>query len=362
MYIKKIKLKNFRNYDSLNISFDEKVNLITGENAQGKTNLIEAIYLCAFSRSFRTHNTPDLIKIGHTECSVYIEFVSEELEKNLTVKINKKGKKMILSGNRVVRRTAELLNNLVVIVFSPEDLRLIKESPEKRRNFINKELSQLKPVYYENLKKYNECLRQKNTVLKENRINNDILDVFDMQLAIYGEKIINEREKFIEKISEKANLIQKKISGGTENLKIRYVKSLEGGKNEIYEKILKSREKDFQYGVCSFGPHRDDIEFFVNEKNAKKYGSQGQQRTVALALKLAEIEIAKEVLGEYPVLLLDDVLSELDRGRQNFIFNEIEGAQIFITSTEIGNEIEKKIKHANIYIIKDKKIRQEFIR
>lgn len=349
MKVENIKLHNFRNYNDLELSFDSSRNILIGENAQGKTNLIEAIYLCAFARSFRTQNSSDLIKIGKDSANVTIEAVSEDNPKKISITIDKNGKKMIKKDNKIIRRTAELLNNLVVVVFSPEDLRIIKDNPEKRRNFINKEISQIRPNYYECLKNYNDALKQKNSILKDrrNEIDYGMLDVFDMQLEKYGIEIIKYRKKFIKMLSEKANEIQNNISGGKENLDIVYKYSVD--EDEFYDRILETRESDILKGHCSVGPHRDDIDFYINGKDAKKYGSQGQQRTIALSLKLAEIQIARESIGENPILLLDDVLSELDNERQGFLFSEIEDVQLFITTTEVNENILAKMPKGKIF-------------
>lgn len=353
MRVQSIRLHNFRNYKDLELSFDSSRNILLGENAQGKTNLIEAIYLCAFARSFRTQNSQDLIRIGETSANITVEAESQEDIKKISITIDKNGKKMIKKDNKIIRRTAELLNNLVVVVFSPEDLRIIKDNPEKRRNFINKEISQIRPKYYECLKNYNDALKQKNSILKDrrNEIDYGLLDVFDMQLEKYGVEIIKYRKKFISMLSDRANEIQKSISGGKENLRIDYKYSLD--ENNYYERLLESRESDIIKGHSSLGPHRDDLDFYINDKDARKYGSQGQQRTIALALKLAEIQIARESIGENPILLLDDVLSELDYERQGFLFSEIEDVQLFITSTEVNENILEKMPKGLIYTVSD---------
>lgn len=357
MRIDSIKLKNFRNYSELVTEFDSKKNIIIGENAQGKTNLIEAIYLCAFARSFRTSNSTDLIKIGEESCNVVAEAVSEDINKKISITINNRGKKMIKKDNKFLHKTADLLNNLVVVVFSPDDLRIIKDSPEKRRNFIDKEISQLKPKYFESLKNYKEVLKQKNALIKRIKYDDsmcEMLDVYDIQLAQYGSDIINTRIEFVKMLSDKASKIQSNISDKRENLEIKYVESV--SPCNILEDIVNVRDKDIYNGHCSIGPHRDDLDFFINGVDAKKFGSQGQQRTIALSLKLAEIQLANMILGENAVLLLDDVLSELDHARQSYLFNEIEDVQLFITSTEINEELLKNMKGGKIFRVKNGKL------
>ena len=354
MEVKSIRLQNFRNYEELELSFDSSRNIIIGENAQGKTNLIEAIYLCAFARSFRTQNTQDMIMIGKNSGRVIVNAVSEEIEKEISITLERSGRKMIRKDQKLIRRTADLLNTLVVVVFSPEDLRMIKDSPDRRRSFINKEISQLRPKYFECLRNYNEALRQKNALLKDRlgrgQETEEMLDIYDLQLAQYGAEIIRFRKEFITMLSRRACVIQERITGGKEQLEIRYQCS--AGEEEaetICGKLRDHREKDFYAGFSTIGPHRDDIDFYVNGKDAKKYGSQGQQRTVALALKLAEIQIARDILGENPILLLDDVLSELDLERQKFLFSEIENVQIFITTTEVNESIIAKMPEGSVF-------------
>ena len=334
MLVKEIVLKDFRNYENLELSFDSSKNIFIGENGQGKTNILEAIFLCAFARSFKTNIAAEMIRFNCESASVKTVIESEELEKEINIILHKSGKKMIKKDGKILNKTTELLSNLIVIIFSPEDLRIIKDNPEKRRYFIDREICQIRPKYQDALKKYNDLLKQKNALLKEQRedIDIDLLDVYDEQLAELGKVIIKQREEFIKLLGEKTSRIQKEISGGREELVVEYKKNCEEG--NILERIKENRERDIFFGYSGTGPHRDDIEFFLKGKEVRKYGSQGQQRTVALALKLAEIEIVRDIVGENPVLLLDDVLSELDENRQKYLLNEIENVQIFVTTTE----------------------------
>ena len=401
MKISSLVLEKFRNYRNLEIDFDEKRNLIVGENAQGKTNLIEAIYLTAFARSFRTNNSADLISFGENICRVSADITSEEIDKNISINIRSDGKKMIKKDGKAIKRTADLLNNVVVIIFSPDDLRIIKDSPEKRRAFINRELSQMRPRYYEQLRRYNEALKEKNALLKgffnikkktftradnlslndvipeyakggqapagdvsanpydnSRRYNEDMLDIYDRQIADAGYEIIRYRKEFTEMLSDEAADIMRHISDGRESLEIRYKTSCDfitaaEGREILYSQIRHNRDRDIYNGSASIGPHRDDLEFFINGKDAKKFGSQGQQRTIALSLKLAEIRIARQTLGEAPVLLLDDVLSELDPGRQRFLISEIDDVQLFITSAELADEVLSALRGGTLFRIED---------
>ena len=350
MKINSIALENFRNYEKLELEFDESRNILVGENAQGKTNLIEAIYLTSFAKSFRTNNASDLIKFGEKLAKITVNLESEEINKEISIILRDDGKKMVKKDGKVLQKTADLLNNIVVIVFSPDDLRIIKDNPEKRRDYLNRELSQIRPRYYEQLRAYNSVLKQKNALLKNftnehsKTFNDDMLDVYDRQLADAAYEIIRYRKEFVEMLSNEAAEIVSAISGGKEKLKIEYKASCNyisapEGRELLYKQFHHNREKDLYAGNATLGPHRDDLEFSINDTDAKKYGSQGQQRTVALSLKLAEIRIAKQMLGEYPVLLLDDVLSELDLDRQKYLVNQIEGVQLFITSAEINDAV-----------------------
>ena len=393
MRINSIVLENFRNYKNLELEFDPSRNIVVGENAQGKTNLIEAIYLTAFAKSFRTSNSADLIMFGADSGRVSTWITSEDIDKNINIQIRKDGKKMIKKDGKVIRKTTELLNNVVVIIFSPDDLRIIKDSPERRRNFINRELSQMRPGYYDALRRYNEALREKNALLKgyfnirkktfsradnlslndaaagavaderspydnSRRYNEEMMDIYDRQLADAGYEIIRYRKEFIEMLSSEAGEIMSKISGGREELRIEYKTSCDyvtgtEGREILCRQIFHNRDRDIYNGYAGIGPHRDDIEFYINGKDAKKYGSQGQQRTIALSLKLAEIRIARQMLDEPPVLLLDDVLSELDLDRQRFLVSEIDDVQLFITSAELNEEVVGALRGGTLFRIED---------
>ena len=350
MKINSIALENFRNYEKLELEFDPSRNIFVGENAQGKTNLIEAIYLTSFAKSFRTNNAADLIKFEEKLAKIRINIESEEINKEISIVLRTDGKKMVKKDGKLLKKTADLLNNIVVIVFSPEDLRIIKDNPEKRRDYLNRELSQIRPRYYEQLRAYNNVLKQKNALLKNfsnehsKTFNEDMLDVYDRQLADAAYEIIRYRKEFVEMLSNEASDIVSAISGGKETLQIEYKTACNyitapEGRELLYKQFHHNREKDMYAGNMTLGPHRDDLKFRINGVDAKKYGSQGQQRTIALSLKLAEIRITKQLIGEYPILLLDDVLSELDIDRQKYLVNQIEGVQLFITSAEINDAV-----------------------
>ena len=350
MKINSLSLRNFRNYESLDISFNPSRNIIVGENAQGKTNLVESVYMCSFARSFRTSNSTDLVMFGKDMCLISADIESSSFDRKIGISVTRQGKKMITKDGKPVSRTAELLNNLVVVIFSPEDLRIIKDSPDKRRNFINKEISQLRPRYFECLKNYNDALKQKNALLKNDVIMDEMLDIYDSQIAYNGYELVKYRRNFVDKLSACSSELQSRISQGRETLEITYSESCRADSAEqMMAEFAASREKDRMYRSASIGPHRDDLEFFINGKDARKFGSQGQQRTIALCMKLAEVRIARDVLMENPVLILDDVLSELDIERQKFLLKEIDDVQLFITSTELGDEMISEMKDASIF-------------
>lgn len=365
MRINNILLQNFRNYSNLELTFNEHRNIIVGENAQGKTNLIEAIYLSAFAKSFRTNNAGDMVKFGEERGRVNVDINSEDMDKNIDISILTNGRKMIKKDGKAVRRTADLLNNIVVIIFSPDDLRIIKDSPERRRAYINRELSQIRPKYYDVLKNYSDVLKQKNSLIKglsnsqySRTYNTDMMDVYDRQLADYGYELIRYRKEFVDMLSEEAGEIMAAISGGKEDLKIEYKTSCDyisapEGREIMFKQLYHNRQKDIYAGFATLGPHRDDLEFYINGTDAKKYGSQGQQRTIALSLKLAEIRIAKQILDEYPVLLLDDVLSELDLDRQRFLVNQIDDVQLFITSAELNDEVIETLQGGTLFRVEE---------
>ncbi|HHW94781.1 MAG TPA: DNA replication/repair protein RecF [Mogibacterium sp.] len=384
MRIERIHLENFRNYKHVEIFPDKSRNIIVGENAQGKTNLIEAIYMAAFAKSFRTNNAAEMVSFGAKQGRIGIDIFSEELEKNINITIRTDGKKMIQKDGKAIRKIADLLNTVVVIIFSPDDLRIIKDSPDRRRTFLNSEISQIRPRYYEVLREYNETLRQKNALLKgyfnvsrktftradnlmlneasrfdnSRKFNEEMLDIYDRKLADSAYEIVRYRKDFVEMLSTEAEEIVRKISGDREQLKIKYKTTCDfvtapEGRDIIYEQFYNRRDKDIYAGSATAGPHRDDIEFYINGEDAKKYGSQGQQRTIALALKLAEIRMAKIFLEESPILLLDDVLSELDLDRQRFLVSEIDDVQLFITSAEINEEVIKYLKGGTLLRVEE---------
>jgi DNA replication and repair protein RecF len=343
MRINKLVLKNYRNYTGLNIEFQDNINIFIGENAQGKTNILEAIYLGSMGRSHRTTEDDDLINWESKNASVDLYFSRQGVENKLGFRLNRDSKKEILLSDYAIR-LREMIGSLNTVLFSPEDLWLIKGSPSLRRRFLDIEISQAVPAYYRHLLQYNRIITQRNNLLKkikEKKAGADLLDSWDDQLASAAVFIVNKRIEAIKKLGMLANLMHRKITVSKENLNLTYsLHGYEGGFPEnLYDwyclMLRNGRELDIIRGSTTVGPHRDDIIFKVNGKELRNFGSQGQQRTAILALKLAELEFLKSETGEYPVLLLDDVMSELDSKRREqlllFIKDRI---QTFITSTD----------------------------
>lgn len=364
MHIKSIKLKNFRNYDDLDIVFNKKVNIIIGNNAQGKTNLIESIYINSIGRSFRTNKLLDLIGFNKEYLKINCEVEKRDFDLNIETYIDKNLNKKIKIDGKDIKKTSELMNNVHIVIFSPEDLKIIKDEPERRRKFIDKEMCQLDLLYYDSLLNYKKVLLQRNTYLKNNNIDKTVIDIFNLQLSKYGSIIINKRKEFIKKLNSISNDIHYKITQGKENIEIFYKPNLKNIENLnysqtedfFYDELNKSLENDVLRRTTNKGPHKDDIDFYINKINVRNFGSQGQQRTSALSLKLSEIKLIENETDEIPILLLDDVMSELDKTRQEFLIKSLSDVQIFITTTEITEELSNKFEEKNIYEIKNGKI------
>lgn len=366
MYIEKIELEGFRNYDKEETEFHKNINIITGENAQGKTNLLESIYFTSFGKSFRAGRDREMIGFGKDYCRVsalYVKDDENEIEKEkVDIALSKDGRKAARIDGRNVEKISELISDYYSVIFSPEDLKIVKDEPEKRRKFIDGELCQLSFSYFNALTNYKKILSQRNSYLKENNIDDSLLSVWDESLSEEGSKIIVSRKAFIERLSKISEEIHSNITDGKEMPEIEYDSNIPFSENreevkELFlERLKDSREKDIYNGNTAAGPHKDDIEIKIKGKSTRKYASQGQQRTVALSLKLAEIELIKEEKGDYPILLLDDVFSELDEGRQRYLVDYLEMMQVFITAAEIPEKILKTFPESKKIVIKEGKI------
>lgn len=363
MYLKKVELNNFRNYEEVVVEFNEKVNIITGKNAQGKTNLLESLYIMSMGKSFRTNKDIDMIGFNKEYCRVRTTSVKEERELEIEIIIGKEGKTTKINGIKTVKNI-ELLENVYMVVFSPEDLKIVKEEPEKRRKFIDRELCQLKPVYYKNLGRYKKILQQRNSLLKQHEIKEDMIAIWDESLSEYGAKIILERARFLRKLNQISKEISRRITDGKEALELTYEANVE--QKETYEeqkehlkKVLnKNLKNDLIRRSTSVGPHKDDMKLCLEGIDIRHFGSQGQQRTAALSLKLAEIQLIKEETKVSPILLLDDVLSELDEERQNFLIHSLTEVQLFITTTELSEEVKKQLPAGDIFSVQKGKVKR----
>ena len=362
MHINEIELKDFRNYKDIKISFSKDMNIFIGENAQGKTNLLEGIYFNSMAKSFKSYRDRDVIRFGEEFCRIRTSVNYEEDDHNIEIVINKEGKKAVKVDGVRIKKSSELLNGINIIIFSPEDLRIVKDEPSVRRNFIDRELCQIRPGYLNEINKYRRALQQRNAYLKEEVVVEDVLSVWDEELIASGSRVIRMRREFIKKLQKISGEIHSSISGGREELKIEYETDIDspGKEEELFRSILiRERNKDRHYRVTGKGPHRDDIKIIAEGRELKKSGSQGQQRTAALALKLSEIRIVEEECGEKPVLLLDDVLSELDKERQRYLINNLGESQMFITTTELIDSVEKSLPEGKIFRIKRGEVEEE---
>lgn len=356
MFIKKLQLLNYRNYEALNIDLGPNVNVFMGDNAQGKTNILEAIYYCAFAKSHRTSRDKELINWNSENAFLSVTVGKERLDKRIDISILKDGKKAIRINKIKISKIGELFGNFNVVMFSPEDLKIIKDSPGVRRKFIDMELCQLDHKYYYNLVQYNKVLNERNVVLKNKSINKDILDIYDMQLVEFGYNIVMQRINYINKLNQYSKQIHNDITSGKENIEFKYVstiRDLENIKESFYAQLERNRRKDIDKGLTSVGPHRDDFMVFINDIDTKSYGSQGQQRTAVLTIKFSSLKIIKELTGEYPVLLLDDVLSELDFSRKRYILSTIGEIQTIITCTGIEDLYEYLDDKSKVFKVKD---------
>ncbi len=350
MLVKELNLSNYRNISSLYINADYGMNVICGENAQGKTNIIEAIWLFTGAKSFRTSKESNFIKIGESSAKNKMSFFSSGVETQVQMIFGEKRTAYI--NEKKLNNPSALAGNFNAVVFSPTDLTLVSGGPDKRRRFLDISIGQLYPNYIEILRSYTRAVMQRNQIIKDYKYDGSLsvmLDVFEKEIADCGEKIVKYRKNFLEIIGKYVPEIYYGLSGGKEKIEAVYVANNEG--TMLLEKLKNSRKNDMYSGVTSVGPHRDDIEFKINNIDVRNYGSQGQKRSVALSLKLAGAEVINEISGEYPVCLLDDVMSELDVTRQNYILNHIRDWQSFITCCDPSNV--QRLRDGKIIEIRD---------
>jgi DNA replication and repair protein RecF len=360
MIIKSLELENFRNYETLSLNFDSGTNILYGDNAQGKTNILEAIYISATTKSHKSSKDRDIIKFGSDEAHIRTYVVKDGLENRVDMHLRKSKTKGIAINGQKIKKAAQLLGLLNVVFFSQEDLSIIKDGPTQRRRFVDMELCQLDSVYLNNLNNYNKIVNQRNKLLKEMTFNpslRDTLFVWDSQLVSYGIKIIERRKEFVEQLNDIIYDIHKKLSGGKEELRIAYEPDVEI--EDFERKISESNERDIKLKQTTVGPHRDDFSFIAGDIDIRKFGSQGQQRTAALSLKLSEIELVKKITNDTPLLLLDDVLSELDSNRQNHLLNSIGDIQTIITCTGLEEFVNNRFEINKVFRVSNASIVQE---
>lgn len=350
MYIKSIRLNNFRNYKTLDLVLDQKTNIFYGDNAQGKTNILEAVYMCSTSRSHRGSRDREMILFGQNESHIRLEIVSAGMDRTIDMHLRKEKTKGVAVDGIPIRKVKDLLGIVHVVFFSPEDLQLIKEGPSERRKFLDSELCQLNPVYFSSLSDYHKVLNQRNQLLKDLPFHPSLeptLEIWNQQLVQYGSRVIETRNSFLSQISEIISEIHWKISGERERLQLTYEPDV--SISEFEKKLIQNQSRDMKMKTTTTGPHRDDFRIEANHIDLRTFGSQGQQRTAALSLKLSEIHLIRNKTQQSPVLLLDDVLSELDRGRQNLLLENIDGIQTMITCTGIDDFVSSHFQMNKVF-------------
>lgn len=357
MIVESINLEKFRNYKSLKLNFDSGTNIFFGDNAQGKTNILESIYLCGTTKSHKGSKDKEMIQFEQDESHICMKIIRKGSPVRIDMHLKKNKPKGIAINGVPIKRASELFGIANFIFFSPEDLNIIKNGPSERRHFLDMELCQLNKVYLHHLSNYNKAVNQRNKLLKEIYFRPDLmetLDIWDIQMAEYGKKVIEERKIFIERLNEIIFDIHRQLTGKKEDIFISYEENVSS--KDFETALRKNRERDLKMKMSLTGPHRDDICFQVKNIDIRKYGSQGQQRTAALSLKLSEIELVKQEIGDTPVLLLDDVLSELDSSRQKYLLDSIHDIQTFITCTGLDDFIQNRFQINKIFHVAEGKI------
>ena len=355
-----MKLKDFRNYELLKLEPCESTNIFYGNNAQGKTNILEAVYMCGTTKSHRGTRDRDMIRFGQEESHIEAVVEKRGIPYQIDIHLKKNSPKGIAVNKMPIRKASELFGIVNIVFFSPEDLNIIKNGPSERRRFIDMELCQLNKLYVHSLVQYNKVLLQRNKLLKELFFKpeyEETLDVWDMQLVNYGKEVIRFRREFIGRLNEIMQKIHLSLSGNKEEIKISYEPyTIE---DQFGQTLKRNRPQDMKQKTTLSGPHRDDISFIVNGIDIRRFGSQGQQRTAALSLKLSELELVKAVSRDNPILLLDDVLSELDSSRQNHLLSAIQDIQTMITCTGLDDFVNNRFHIDKIFKVIDGTVENE---
>ena len=352
MHIDKIKLLNFRNYINQEIELDKNINIFYGNNAQGKTNIIESIYLCSIGKSYRTSKDKEAINLEKDFSTVEIEYSKKDREGKIKLELS--NKKTILVNDIKAKKMSEVLGNINIVLFTPDDITLFKDGPQKRRKILDIMISQLRPAYVHNLNTYLKVIDQRNNYLKQIKFENkseEMLEIWEAKLADYAEIIYEYRKEFVEKIKAKIKEIHKKITNNKEKIDIEYISDFKN--KEDFKKVLEEHRKlDIIKGFTTKGIHRDDLKIYIEDKEIEKYGSQGQHRSAILSIKLSELEIVKEEIEEKPILLLDDFMSELDKERRESFLEDVKDTQIIITCTD---ELELENEKKKIFYVENRK-------
>lgn len=354
MYISSLELADFRNIASLHMEFSQGTNILYGENAQGKTNILESLYMLSTTKSHRGVRDRDMIRFGREESHIRSLIMKGGIDYRIDMHLRKNKSKGIAINGQRIKKASELIGILHIVFFSPEDLGIVKNGPAERRRFMDMELCQLDASYLHNLNQYNKTVENRNRLLRDIYMFPDLketLDVWDAQLVNFGSKIIESRRRFILDLNGIVGEIHGKLSGGREHLSLLYEPNTAA--EDLEERLRFSRERDIHMKTTSTGPHRDDFSFMDGEIDLRRYGSQGQQRTCALSLKLSEIDLVKKMIGHRPVLMMDDVLSELDSGRQNYLLNTIGGIQTFITCTGLDEYVNNRFRIDQVYRVEN---------
>lgn len=358
MIVESIRLEHFRNYQTLELNFDPGTNIFYGDNAQGKTNILESVYLCGTTKSHKGSKDRELIQFDAEESHIRMKLKKEGVPVKIDMHLRKNRTKGIAVNGVPIRKASELLGIANFVFFSPEDLNIIKNGPSERRRFLDMELCQLSKVYLNDLSSYNKVVNQRNKLLKEISFRPDyldMLDVWDLQMVQYGKKIIEERRIFVQRLNEIIYEIHQKLTGKKETLMVSYEENISS--EELEKALRKNRDRDIRMKMSLTGPHRDDICFKIKNIDIRKFGSQGQQRTAALSLKLSEIELVKQETNDTPILLLDDVLSELDSSRQRYLLDSIKNIQTLITCTGLDDFIENQFQINKVFHVIDGNVR-----
>lgn len=361
MHIAKLRLKDFRNYQELDLDLAEGINLFYGDNAQGKTNILESVYLCGTTKSHKGSKDRDIIRLGEQDAHIFMKFHRRDMNYTVDMHLHKGQSKGIAIDRIPIKRATELIGLLPVIFFSPEDLMIIKNGPAERRRFLDMELCQIDHIYLEELTRYNKSLSQRNALLKELQLkktnDREMLSVWNDLLIEYGSVVIQRREEFLKELNEIFQQTHQRLTGGREKVHLVYEPAVL--KEEYREKLEKSVERDILLKTTNVGPHRDEIVFLEGDKDLRTFGSQGQQRTVALALKLSEIELMTKRVGERPILLLDDVFSELDRNRQQYLLESLQNVQTLITCTGLEEFVNQQVQADRIFKVTNGTVEQQ---